>query len=240
MPTESPSPTAPAPTAPAPSTDPAPPSGRPARGRPRSADSEQAILRAALDLLNEGTDLGAISINVIAARAGVGKNTVYRRWPNKDALLVDAVATLNPPLPPPDRATARENLILLLSVLVTRLQNARATSILNGLVAAGRQYPQLRERYYADVVEPRREVTRRAIRAGIASGELRGDLDPGTIAELLTAPLILRSVEGTPLVGKPEEIAAEMVDMVLFGVAPRNPAPGRSDSEHRAPGHPAP
>ncbi|WP_161789950.1 TetR/AcrR family transcriptional regulator [Streptacidiphilus neutrinimicus] len=209
--------------APAPSTDPTLPGGRPARGRPRSADSEQAILQAALDLLDEGTDLGAISINAIAARAGVGKNTVYRRWSNKDALLVDAVASLNPPLPRPDRESVRENLILLLSVLVTRLQNTRATSILNGMIAAGRQYPQLRERYYADVVEPRREVTREVIRAGIASGELRSDLDPIAVAELLTAPLILRSVEGARLLGKPDEIAAEVVDVVLFGVARKRP-----------------
>jgi len=214
-------------------TDPPPPPDRPTRGRPRSADAEHAILQAALDLLDEGTDLGAISINAIAARAGVGKNTVYRRWPNKDALLVDAVASLNPALPEPNRETVRENLILLLSVLVTRLQDTRATSILNGMMAAGREYPQLRERYYADVVEPRREVTRQVIRAGLASGELRSDLDPESIAYLLTAPLICRSFEGVAIEGAPEEIAAQVVDVILFGVARAKP------SEPGDPGDPA-
>jgi AcrR family transcriptional regulator len=204
-------------------TDTPPPRDRPTRGRPRSADSEHAILQAALDLLDEGTDLGAISINAIAARAGVGKNTVYRRWPNKDALLVDAVASLNPALPEPDRESVRENLILLLSVLVTRLQDTRATSILNGMMAAGREYPQLRERYYADVVEPRREVTRRVIRAGLASGELRSGLDPDSIAYLLTAPLIFRSIEGDAIEGDPREVAAGVVDVVLFGISRDKP-----------------
>ena len=197
---------------------------RPARGRPRSADSEHAIIQAALDLLAEGTDLGAISINAIAARAGVGKNTVYRRWPNKDALLVDAVASLNPPIPEPDRESVRENLILLLSVLVTRLQDTRATSILNGMMAAGRDYPQLRERYYSDVLEPRREVTRQVIRAGLASGELRSGLDPETIANLLTGPLICRSIEGSTPEGVPEEIAAEVVDVILYGISSNRPS----------------
>jgi AcrR family transcriptional regulator len=215
-------PTDPAPApAPAPAADPGALPGRPARGRPRSADSEQAILQAALDLLDEGTDLAAISINAIAARAGVGKNTVYRRWPNKDALLVDAVASLNPPLPEPDRASVRENLILLLSVLVTRLQDTRASNILNGMMAAGREYPQLRERYFADVVEPRREVTRQVIRAGLASGELRSGLDPESIAYLLTSPLICRSMEGATIEGAPEDVAAEVVDVVLFGISAR-------------------
>ncbi|WP_034086860.1 TetR/AcrR family transcriptional regulator [Streptacidiphilus albus] len=205
------------------STDTPPPHDRPTRGRPRSADSEHAILRAALDLLDEGTDLGAISINAIAARAGVGKNTIYRRWPNKDALLVDAVASLNPALPDPDRESVRENLILLLSVLVTRLQDTRATSILNGMMAAGREYPQLRERYYADVVEPRREVTRRVIRAGLASGELRSGLDADSIAYLLTASLICRSIEGVAIEGAPEDVAARIVDVVLFGISRAEP-----------------
>jgi AcrR family transcriptional regulator len=199
--------------------DPAAPHDRPTRGRPRSAESDQAILTAALDLLAEGTELGAISINAIAARAGVGKNTVYRRWANKDALLVDALASLNRPIPQTTGHSTRENLILVLAVMITRLQDTRATRIINGVMAAGVQYPQLRQRYYADVVEPRREATREVLRAGIASGELRPDIDPVTIGNLLSGPLIMRSLEGTMPEGPPEKIAAEHIDVILYGIA---------------------
>ena len=200
------------------STETPEPCDRPTRGRPRSTDSEQAILQAALDLLAEGTDLDTISINAIAARAGAGKNTVYRRWPNKDALLVDALASLNRPVPAATRETTRDNLVLLLSALITRLQDTRATQIINGVMAAGLKYPQLRQRYYADVIEPRREATRQVLRAGIASGELRPDIDPDTISNMLSGPLIMRSVEGAQFHGPAEEIAAEVVDVVLFGI----------------------
>ena len=203
------------------STETPEPDGRPSRGRPRSADSEQAILQAALDLLAEGTELGTISINAIAARAGAGKNTVYRRWPNKDALLVDALASLNRPLPAATGQSTRENLILLLSALITRLQDTRATRIINGAMAAGLEYPQLRQRYYADVVEPRREAMRKVIRAGIASGELRAGIDPDTIGNMLTAPLLMRSVEGATPQGPAQEVAAELIDAILYGIAGR-------------------
>jgi AcrR family transcriptional regulator len=151
--------------------------------------------------------------------ASGGKNTVYRRWPNKDALLVDAVATLNPPMPEPTGADTRDDMIMMLSPLITRLQDARATSILNGMMAAGKDFPQLRERYYADVVEPRREALRRVLRAGVASGELRPGIDPEAIGNMLTAPLIYHSIEGTMPQGTPAEIAAEVVDVILFGIA---------------------
>lgn len=196
-----------------------PPHGRPSRGRPRSADSEQAILQAALDLLAEGTDLGDISINAIAARAGAGKNTVYRRWPNKDALLVDALASLNQPVPAATGQSARDNLILLLTSMVIRMQDGAATRIINGMMAAGVKYPQLRQRYYTDVIEPRREAMRQVLRNGVASGELRPDTDPSAIVSMLTGPLIARSVEGTVPDGPPEEVAADLVDVILFGIA---------------------
>ena len=67
---------------------------RKAPGRPRSARADEAIIEAVLDLLAEGTPFDALSIEAVAARAGVGKATIYRRWSNKEALLFDAVRTV--------------------------------------------------------------------------------------------------------------------------------------------------
>ena len=68
-------------------------------GRPRSARVDEAIIEAVLDLLVEGVTAEALTIEAVATKAGVGKATIYRRWVNKDALLVDAVAALKGPLP---------------------------------------------------------------------------------------------------------------------------------------------
>src|SRR5438105_3885308 len=71
-------------------------------GRPRSEAAEKAILEAVIDLFIEGEPYGTLSVEQIAARAGVGKATLYRRWPNKEALVIDAVARLSEPCPVPD------------------------------------------------------------------------------------------------------------------------------------------
>ena len=68
-------------------------------GRPRSVRADEAIIAAVIDLLADGTTAEALSIEAVAARAGVGKATIYRRWPNKDALLLDAVASLKGGVP---------------------------------------------------------------------------------------------------------------------------------------------
>ena len=69
-------------------------------GRPRSERAEKAIIGATLDLLIEEAGVVGVTIEAVAARAGVGKSTIYRRWANKEALIVDALATLKEPVPP--------------------------------------------------------------------------------------------------------------------------------------------
>src|SRR5215813_8798742 len=87
---------------------------RKAPGRPRSARADGAIIEAVLDLLAEGTPAEAISIEAVATKAGVGKATIYRRWSNKEALLVDAVATLKGDPPKISGESVRDDLVTLL------------------------------------------------------------------------------------------------------------------------------
>lgn len=87
------------------------------RGRPRSAAAHQAILDAAIDILAE-SGIEALTVEGIASRAGVGKTTIYRRWPNKELLLVEAVSnivTADEPLP--DNGSIREDLIAIAQVI---------------------------------------------------------------------------------------------------------------------------
>src|SRR5437764_1460247 len=87
---------------------------RKAPGRPRSARADEAIIEAVLDLLADGTPAESLSIEAVAAKAGVGKATIYRRWANKEALLVDAVASLKGELPRLAGESVRDDLIALL------------------------------------------------------------------------------------------------------------------------------
>src|SRR5947209_18539308 len=81
------------------------------RGRPRSAEADRAILAAAVDLLAE-RGLAAMSIEEVAARAGVGKTTIYRRWPSKGLLALDAfVISFRAEQPQPDPGTLRGDLL---------------------------------------------------------------------------------------------------------------------------------
>ena len=90
---------------------------RPA-GRPRSEKAERAIIEATLDLIGEGMGVSELSIEAIASRAGVGKTTIYRRWSNKEDLVVDALATLKAPMPRLSGTSVRDDLISWLEALV--------------------------------------------------------------------------------------------------------------------------
>jgi AcrR family transcriptional regulator len=88
---------------------------RKAPGRPRSARTDGVIIDAVLDMLTDGYTADTLSIEAVAAKAGVGKATIYRRWPNKEALIVDAVASLKGPVPKIKGESVRDDLITLLT-----------------------------------------------------------------------------------------------------------------------------
>src|SRR5436190_22729254 len=85
-------------------------------GRPRSEQAEQAIIEATLDLFAEQGFEG-VCVEAVAGRAGVGKATIYRRWPNKEELLLAALGSLKSPFPEPKGVSVREDLIAMLEVM---------------------------------------------------------------------------------------------------------------------------
>src|SRR5260221_12588060 len=88
----------------------------PRRGRPRSEQADRAIIDAALSVFAESGTEG-LCIEKVAARAGVGKATIYRRWPGKEDLLLDAIRALQAPLPEPAGRSVREDLVMVLSAM---------------------------------------------------------------------------------------------------------------------------
>jgi AcrR family transcriptional regulator len=198
------------------------PESRQPRGRPRSLASEQAILAATLDLLAEGQGPSKITMGAIARRARAGKDTIYRRWPCKEDLLVDALASQQRPIDIPPGASVRDGLIGPLADLIERFQNERDRRILRSLHGAGDEFPKLSRRYYEQVIEQRRERVRALIDVGVARGELRSDGDPAQAAMMLFAAVVMNALEDTPVAGDPRRAAKQMVDAVLHGIAARS------------------
>lgn len=186
-------------------------------GRPRSAQVDESIIQAVIDLLAEGHTVEALSIEAVATRAGVGKATIYRRWPGKDALLVDALRSVKGPPPVPRGESVREDLLLLLGS-ASKKPDRRFVRIMSCLGPEVQRSPE-RYRLYQGIVEPRREVMREVLRRGVGTGELRPDLDVEVAVTLLTAPvLIQRMLRWHPDLDD-ASLPARVVDTVLAGLA---------------------
>ncbi|MFK3984207.1 TetR/AcrR family transcriptional regulator [Micromonospora sp. NPDC050397] len=186
-------------------------------GRPRSTRVDEAIVEATLDLLAEGSTLEALSIEAIAARAGVGKATIYRRWSGKEALIVDTLRTLKGPPPVPDTGNVRADLVILLSA-VGRTPDARAASIFPCMMPMLQRDPAM-HRLYQELLEPRRQVMRDVLRRGIERGELRADLDIELTLAMLTAPVLLqRLLRWHPKLDE-ESLPERVIDALFGGIA---------------------
>lgn len=196
--------------------------GTRAAGRPRSTRADEAILEATLDLLSEGVTVDALSIEAVAARAGVGKATIYRRWPNKQALLADSVRKLKGDPPEPVGADFRERILsLICRVGVT---DERAARIFPCLMPEVLRSETAYDLWQTAIAEPRREILRQLLRQGIAEGELRSDLDIEVAAAVLTGPVILnRLLRWNPSLDN-DTLPEQIVDMVLAGIS----APARA------------
>jgi AcrR family transcriptional regulator len=192
--------------------------GHPVRtGRPRSAQRKAAILAAAGDLMMEG-GLKAATMEAIAARAGVGKATVYKWWPSRGAVALEGFMlraadswTL------PEGVPAAEALRVLAVAAVRLFTRSPAGPLMRALVADAQSDPEiaqaLREQWFA----PRRAVAAEVVREGMRTGELRADLDLAATLDLVFAPVYYRLLfSHEPL---DEEFAVRTVDQVLAGLA---------------------
>jgi AcrR family transcriptional regulator len=188
-------------------------------GRPRSERAEQAILDATLEAFAE-RGVEGVRLEDVAARAGVGKATVYRRWPGKEELLIAALATLKSPLPAPRGESAREDLIAMLDVMARDSDDPRFGRQFAMLHGEGECYPKLMARYKETVVEPRREAIREVLRRGVATGELRPDTDVEIALLTLTGAVMARGKHDWCTAAAPG-FAKCVVDQVLTGIVAR-------------------
>jgi AcrR family transcriptional regulator len=192
-------------------------------GRPRSTEADRAIIDAVLEeVIEEGID--GMSIEQVAARAGVAKATVYRRWPNKEALLLDAVTGVEVELPTLLGTSVRDDLVVLVESMRRRVADAvqpgesTASRLYPCMIAEGARHPEIAAKYKQHVVEQRREALRTVIRRGVVNGELRSDLDVETMLLLVIAPMLVQLYMWSAGVELPAESSATYVDSVLDGL----------------------
>ncbi|KJY42573.1 TetR family transcriptional regulator [Streptomyces sp. NRRL B-1568] len=189
------------------------------RGRPRSAAVDSAVIETVLRLLEEGVPIGDLSMERIAREAGVGKATVYRRWAGKEALMLDVLRSLDAVQPEPAGRSVREDLVMMLEFLRMRGLAKRSSAVLRTVVTQVQAHPKLWREYHDTVVAARREAFFAVLRRGMDTGEIRPGLDVDLVTDLFVSPMLSRAMlhEWREL---PEELAEQIVDMVLEGVRP--------------------
>jgi AcrR family transcriptional regulator len=206
----------PAPAAGAPAQGTAVPGTGAPRGRPRSAEADRAILTATLELLAE-RGLNAMSIEEVAARAGVGKTTIYRRWPSKGLLALDAfVISFRAEQPLPDTGTLRGDLLSALHAWVRAVTQTAMGPMLTGLIAEAQHDPELRGAWRDRVLEPLRAQHRIMLDRAIARREVPDSVDRDVVLDLFFGAAEHRLLLGhLPMSG---EFIAEVVDIILAGI----------------------
>ena len=191
-------------------------SASPARrgpGRPRSDEARQAILASTLALLKQ-VGFHDLSIEGIAAHAGVGKATVYRWWPNKAALVIDAfVETIGPELRFQKDTPVREAIHQQMRRVI-RLMRGEFGEILAAIIGAGQSQPEMVEAVRKHWIEPRRKEARELVSRAQERGELRSDIAADTILDILYGPLYFRLLVGH------SRIDGQLVD-AIFNIAER-------------------
>ncbi|MER7756622.1 TetR/AcrR family transcriptional regulator [Kitasatospora sp. NPDC097643] len=190
------------------------------RGRPRSEAAELAIFTAVEELMAGGTTLSELTIEGIATAAGVGKATIYRRWPNKEALLVDVVSRLEVPMPEPTGGTARDDLVEMVDYMRRRGLAKRTRWVLKVAFGQMTGLPELYAAYRERVVRPRRAAALDLIRRAVDEGVLRSDLDIELLGDMLMGPILYRSILWDESDLEDPQLAVTMVDSLLEGLAP--------------------
>lgn len=168
-------------------------------GRPRSKNADRAILDAARDLLIE-EGFTRLRLEHVAARAGVGKATIYRRWPSKEALTLDLVLGLaGPHLDIFDVGDTRAELRAAVANPLTAITATPWGPVIRAMLSQIAGNPAIGDPFRAAVVARRRAEVAAVIERGIARGDLRRDADLSIATELLVGPVYFRLVFGGDL-----------------------------------------
>jgi AcrR family transcriptional regulator len=169
------------------------------RGRPRSAEAQEKILAATAKLLSEG-GFQAVTIEAVAARAGVAKTTLYRWWPNRAGVALDCVSARMAPIADAPRAASYRKRFQRQLKATIRLLNGKQGQAILALIGAKQTDGVLGKAYSEQIARPRRAQTRRMAQQAIQAGELAPGTDPDLFLDAIYGPLYYRKVvSGEPV-----------------------------------------
>jgi AcrR family transcriptional regulator len=194
----------------------------PQRGRPRSEKARQAILHAAAELLvDHGLD--AVSMDTVAERAGVSKATIYRWWPTKETLALDALHhEWSGEIDDPDTGTLSGDLLALLHPWARLVVSRPYARIIAALLTKAHSDPVFAADYLAHLITPRRDRARPAFDRALERGEIGPDAPVEVALDLVYGALYHRLLHGhAPL---DQTFVDDVVDLALHGIltAPEN------------------
>jgi AcrR family transcriptional regulator len=184
-------------------------------GRPREERVTSAVLSAVIELVAE-QGMDAVTMDAVAARAGVSKPAIYRRWPAKQDLIIAAAETRVGELSVPDLGDFRAELREVLTARLAAYQLPGTDRLLVGMMAAAGE-PGAVRRQYTDYTDRIMGQTRRILERGIARGEVRPDIDIRSATTLVAAPLVYRVVAEREL--PDARFVDELVELVARAVA---------------------
>jgi AcrR family transcriptional regulator len=184
-------------------------------GRPRSEESRAAVLRATSELLHE-VGLRAMTTEEIATRSGASKATIYKWWPNKYAVAIDAfLSELMAESHDPDTGSAHDDLRAVMRGLV-HFYTGQSGRVYAQLIGEAQTDPLIQQELRANLVESRRDLFRTIWDRGVARGELRADIDREVAIDLVVAPALYRLMMGhAPLT---DATADAIVDAAIRGL----------------------
>jgi AcrR family transcriptional regulator len=186
-------------------------------GRPRDARADEVILGAAAEVLAEQGP-GGFTVDAVAARAGCGKATIYRRWPSRSELMLETAELAAVEVPTPDTGSVREDLVILLGGLAGKMRDTSAGQLLPAVLAEAAVNPEMRESF-AKFAHERRSRCYNVVVRGMERGELRADVDADVVTDLLAGTIFQRVLfHHLPI---DDKLAERTVDTVLDGVRTR-------------------
>jgi AcrR family transcriptional regulator len=186
------------------------------RGRPRNPEVDRAILVQTLRLLAEQGYAG-MSIESVAAAAGVGKATLYRRYKDKRELVVATLSMLLREAPPlPDTGDVKRDLLTAATDALSRLQRMNGFSIIGTLLVEAEQNPEFLELFRRHMILPRRAALKGLLERGIQRGQLRRSVDTEAVVDCIIGSVLARHVSGLPM---DEQWIQSVIRSVLEGAA---------------------
>ena len=207
------------------------------RGRPRREAGHPGRLAAVVEVRRQH-GLHGRCIAAGAARAGVGKTTIYRHWDTRNDLIVEALQQLSPAGPPPDTGSLTGDLEAVVDLQRRRLDASTLPRVMPRILSEASEDPELHAEIVRTAVLPIRAMLEEFVERAVARGELREDVDRESLVDVLhSVPVYLLLMNGGDigaLAGVPTKVVAMLTEGVSSSSAGPASARPRSSGSSRA------